>query len=726
MVWFSKMRLPLPLTDAQQAIVRSARTSSLTVVTGPPGTGKSYTITAIVLDALLRGESVLVASQMDKAVQVVADNVESIAGRFAIARSGGRAAQRALAKKISRLTGPKQRSLSSRSSELSQVRFDYRELAKRLEDLERRYEKIVQQEFAWSESWQLLERLRSVTSLPIQEVSGRHVRKAQRLVHRARRALDGNPGWMHRWWSRWHRTRAMRSLRTPPGWDCSLDELDELLRVQAQRVTVQEVESKLRAPFPADLVWREIAEVEQCLCNRALQLLTMTREQRLNKLLKNQEQRNQLRRLSTLLRRRRRDLKRELRQSIDSALMLDAFPAWGSTLRTLGEILPATPAMFDLTIIDEASQCDPALASVALVRGKRAVVVGDPHQLRHVCFLSRAREQAAFVSCGLNAEMQERFRYRRSLFDIAADAVDQDHFFLLDQHFRSHPHIIDFSNRMFYDENLRIMTRRPSHTPQSAIRIVHTSGRRLHQSSVNPVEVDAVLEIVTELVDRRPSSTDARSIGIVSPFRDHVDAIRDRIVKDFPATTIQRHGMVVGTAHALQGDEKDIVIFTTSIDAQSHPASLRFLENPNLFNVAITRPRKQLILVTSVGVDDLPAGLLREYLHHAQGHWPASPGDGRTESGFEHQVVVQLKKQQVEIWPSFRAAGVRIAVVATREDRQLAILCDGFADDTPERSSAPGRAPTTVACRLARDEVTASHLARRLVRLLRKDPATTG
>ena len=81
------------MTPTQEAIVRSARTAPLTVVTGPPGTGKSYTITAIVLDALLSGHTVLVASQMDKAVEVVADMVERLAGSFAIARSGGRTAQ---------------------------------------------------------------------------------------------------------------------------------------------------------------------------------------------------------------------------------------------------------------------------------------------------------------------------------------------------------------------------------------------------------------------------------------------------------------------------------------------------------------------------------------------------------------------------------------------------------------------------------------------------------
>ena len=135
---------------------------------------------------------------------------------------------------------------------------------------------------------------------------------------------------------------------------------------------------------------------------------------------------------------------------------------------------------------------------------------------------------------------------------------------------------------------------------------------------------------------------------------------------------------MVGTAHALQGDEKDIVIFTTSIDPDSHPASLRFLENPNLFNVAITRARKQQYVVTSVHAHQLPAGLLRDYLHYSSDLWQPDFGVSEGQSEFEKQVIQQLQQQQMATWPGFEAAGVRIHIVVSDGQRHLAVLCDGF------------------------------------------------
>lgn len=356
---------------------------------------------------------------------------------------------------------------------------------------------------------------------------------------------------------------------------------------------------------------------------------------------------------------------------------LEAFPGWACTNRTLAQILPATPGMFDLVVIDEASQCELATAAVALFRGKRAVVVGDPNQLRHVCFLSRARQQASFVRHALGPDVQEKFRYRRSLFDVAADAVEQDRFFMLDQHFRSDPHIIDFSNRKFYQGRLRIMTERPRREAHSAIRHVETQGRRLEGTSANPKEVEAVLKEIETIVENTPVDGPARTLGVVCPFRDHVDAIRDLLTRRLPAAAIDRHEMVVGTAHSLQGDEKDIVIFSTSIDPGSHAASLRFLQNPNLFNVAVTRARSQVIVVTSVTVDDLPAGLLRDYLQHAQQTMQPHEAAEAFGNEFEKTVAHELRKQHLQLWPSFPAAGVRIDLVAANSENHLAVLCDG-------------------------------------------------
>jgi len=740
---------PLPLTLTQEAVVRSARTAPLTVVTGPPGTGKSYTITAIVLDSLLCGRSVLVASQMDKAVEVVARQVEEIAGPFAIARSGGRAAQRELAEKITRLTGPRTRLRTVSEHDRRETAKRHGRLSERLATLEQRYRSAVGGEQVWSECRESHARLAPVCPLPVHEISAQSYRRAKAAARRARESLEGEPPklrlpvqarslrtyvrakhaarrarellkgkpgrisrwWarrlkrralrlfgiksvrdcsldeigdaLRRWWGEWNKARALDSLRVPSRWDCSLEELDEAVLVQGHFATMREMERQLRVVFPADLLWEEIEHLQRQRTDEALRLLRLNREAALHELTGNKEHRGELRLFRTLLRRRDRKLKRQLREKIGLSVPLSAFPGWACTNRSLGQILPATGGTFDLVVIDETSQCQLATAAVALLRGKRAVVVGDPNQLRHVCFLGKAREQASFARHGLAKDVQERFRYRRSLFDVAADAVEQDHFFMLDQHFRSDPHIIVFSNQKFYRRELRIMTERPRRQAHSAIRVVQARGRRSEGTSINPAEVESVLREVAAVVEGGGGDGPVPTLGIVCPFRDQVDAIRERLIRQFPAAAIDRHEIVVGTAHSLQGDEKDLIIFSTSIDPGFHSASLRFLENPNLFNVAVTRARHQQVVVTSVAIEDLPAGLLREYLPHAEGTMQPHHRIERYGNQFEEHLAAELKKQGLGLWPSFPAAGVRIPLVASKEEGHLAFLCDGPPADPP-------------------------------------------
>ncbi|HUG92295.1 MAG TPA: AAA domain-containing protein [Planctomycetaceae bacterium] len=675
---------PLPLTAAQQAVVESARTAPLTVVTGPPGTGKSYTITAIVLDALLRGESVLVASQMDKAVEVVARHVETVAGPFALARSGGREVQRELASRIARLTGPTRSHprYGAQSTEvpdaagLDELARRHAELTRELATLEDRYLQTVEQETRWSACRESYERLAPVCPLPVHEIPSYRFGRAERAARWALAALADEAGWLRRCWGTWHKRRALRLLKVPGHWSVTPGELRECVRVHGLYQTMQAIEQTLRVPFPADLLWQEIARVEHDRTAASLELLRLTRELVLTRLTRDEVSRGDLRHFRTLLRRRNPKLKRELREKIDCATLLRAFPAWASTTRALGQILPLLPGMFDLVVIDEASQCELATAAVALARGRRAVVVGDPQQLRHVSFLSRAREQASFVRHGLGAEVQEKLRYRRSLFDVASDAVRQEQFFLLDQHFRSDPHIIAFSNRHFYDGELRIMTERPRREPSSAIRVVQAAGRRQEGGSVNTAEIEAVAAEVAAIVAAAQGGERAPSVGVVCPFRDQVDAIRERLVRDVPAA-IARHELVVGTAHSFQGDEKDVIILSTSIDRHAHSGSLTFLQNPNLFNVAVTRARRQLVVVTSVEIADLPEGLLRDYLHHSRGTLQPHAAGGRYASDYQQGVAEELRRQQVDVWPGFGSAGVRIDVAAAREQTHLALFCDG-------------------------------------------------
>jgi hypothetical protein len=500
------------------------------------------------------------------------------------------------------------------------------------------------------------------------------------LLERLRRDDSSHPGFWRRLGDWWAHRRVRRILGIPPEIETSVEQLESIRDLHRLRDTMRASEQQLSPSSNANSVFADLFVTEARRRGVGLDLLRQRRRSILGGLLHDPDQRSQLRDLAALLKRRKHEVKQRLQQRITAQMLLTAFPAWACTSRSLCEVLPAQPRLFDLVVIDEASQCDLALASVALLRAKRVVVVGDPHQLRRVCFLSRAREQASLARCQIPERWQHRFSYRRSLFDVAADMVSQQHFFFLDEHFRSHPQIIDFSNRHFYERDLRIMTRRPSLVPESIVEVQSVAGKRSPDSSVNTVEVDKILANIGEIVGD-PHPQKVVSIGIVCPFRDQVDAIRERLIHELTAETIARHQIVVGTAHAFQGDEKDVVFFSTSIDSESHPASLRFLESPNLFNVAITRARARFIVVTSVSPDQLPPGLLRDYLRQAAKPWPELSHSGSSTGDFSHgkteaAVIDQLHSIGLPTWPDFDAAGHRIPVATIAHGNPVAILCD--------------------------------------------------
>lgn len=105
---------------------------------------------------------------------------------------------------------------------------------------------------------------------------------------------------------------------------------------------------------------------------------------------------------------------------------------------------------------------------------------------------------------------------------------------------------------------------------------------------------------------------------MLSPFRDQVDHLSRAIADRLEASDIEKHDLVVGTAYSFQGDERDVMLLSLVVDPESHPASIRYLEQPDVFNVSITRARDYQIVFTSLDAREAPAGtLLARYLSHA-------------------------------------------------------------------------------------------------------------
>lgn len=284
---------------------------------------------------------------------------------------------------------------------------------------------------------------------------------------------------------------------------------------------------------------------------------------------------------------------------------LTIFPIWATTNLSTKSNFPLEAELFDLLIIDEASQCDLPSALPLLYRARRAMIIGDRNQLKHVATISEAADVEAAARFGV---AQGAFLYRnRSLFDLAKGSVGTEPgTLLLDEHFRSDARIIQFSNREFYDSRLTIKTdltlsrgiRRSFLNTYGGMYWLHVPGVTQHPegrgSAYNESELDIIGDIVPRLRENlKAHGLESLDIGIVTPYREQERRLRDQLSSLSPAADI-----LAGTAHKFQGDERDIIIFSPVLAPGIKQGSLDWLaRTKNLLNVAVTRARVALIVV---------------------------------------------------------------------------------------------------------------------------------
>ena len=263
--------------------------------------------------------------------------------------------------------------------------------------------------------------------------------------------------------------------------------------------------------------------------------------------------------------------------------------------------LPFVAGCYDLVIIDEASQCDIASMIPLLYRAKRAVIIGDPNQLKHITTMTHQQDRELVAKHKVDA----CFSYCvHSLFDLAISVGHRNDLVHLRDHHRSHADIIDFSNKEFYNGLLRVATdysrlKFPYGPDKSVMwkNIVGKTERPQAGSAYNQEEINAVIEQLSYLVNDNYIG----SIGVVTPFKRQADLITSYLKekdKKLYDELVKNHDFVAATAHKFQGDERDVIIFSPVISNNASQSTLNFLgSTPNLFNVAITRARASLIVI---------------------------------------------------------------------------------------------------------------------------------
>ena len=253
------------------------------------------------------------------------------------------------------------------------------------------------------------------------------------------------------------------------------------------------------------------------------------------------------------------------------------YPVIFSTTYSIGKCLNKD-FKFDYLIIDEASQVDLITGALALYNAKNAVIVGDRKQLPNVIptdSLSKIEELSKKYNIASNYDY-----VKQSFLTSIIESLNYVNKVLLKEHYRCHPKIINFCNKKFYNNELVILTEDKGEEDVMKVYItVKGSHARGHY---NQRQIDIIdKEIMPEL--KQKLSVD--EIGIVSPYNEQKIRLQD---------AINNENIQIDTVHKYQGREKDAIIITTVNNQISE-----FIDDPKMLNVAITRSKRFLRLVVS-------------------------------------------------------------------------------------------------------------------------------
>lgn len=391
----------------------------------------------------------------------------------------------------------------------------------------------------------------------------------------------------------------------------------------------------------------------------------------------------------------------EIKQTL--ARCRSAVPVWIMPIYRVVEQLDIEQDMFDVVVVDEASQA--GLESVFLqYLAPRIVVIGDDKQVSPSAVGVDQKELEKLAGQYLfddkyRATWQEP---KRSLFDEATMRFPAR--LTLVEHRRCVPEIIGFSNRIAYEPyNVRLIPVRMFGADRlPPIRTVHVpDGVNPGKTNVNIAEADRIVEQIERCA--ADPAYDGKTFGVISLLgTQQAKLIWDKLLARFQPEELTRRQLRCGDAADFQGAERDVV-FLSMVKARGPEARLVAQSRDEAiqrYNVAVSRARDQLWLFHSVTLDDLrnPSDMRYRLLDYCLEAWQhdVEQDAGRTppvpedrvvapfDSLFEQQVFNRIAEREYRVGAHYDATGYDIDMVVTGSHARVAVQCDGDRWDGPE------------------------------------------
>jgi hypothetical protein len=576
------MVAPLTINHTQESILKKSANEGTTVVTGPPGTGKSQVVVDLVANAWTRGDKILVTSTNNAAVDVAVARANTVVPGLLI-RTGNKSAREALpdiiahfVRRSNEIDQTERATAEANLFRASKERERFLDTLKNCTELENiHHEQLLLEELLESE-------VRAFGPAAVADAN------VVEVLHRAQRCARRRLLLKFRW-RRLARRCGLNSVTesVEPTLKWLMSRVKNLSRedqISTLKVELGDIDSRSKE---VEASWRTAgAEMTRVVVSDTIA-------------------RNKVK-FSTL------SLARASYYGTLKAIetVIPYLKGWACTTLSLHQNFPLDPNIFDYVVVDEASQCHLAYVLPAAFRAKHLILVGDPNQLPPIVNLTVEQE----VSIAINNEVSAADLNRRRLssniysaFDFFANVVGEENVDLLNEHYRSHPHIARWFNETFYGSELTILTDISKVEEGSrSLTWIDTPGFAIQPANgswVNEAEAQAALGVMDEYL------TSGKSVGVVTPFSAQARHIGQRALQRFGKDRLGELDFRSGTAHGFQGDERDIMIFSCVLaDGISSGAAKWVQSERRLINVAVSRARETLIVIGNpdIGTFDCP------------------------------------------------------------------------------------------------------------------------
>ncbi len=782
-------RLPFSLSKSQKTAILRALQEDISYIQGPPGTGKSFTISALSIAARELGLKVLVASQKTPAVDIVHQKLTDVLGKSSCLYLSNSVEKRKNMRSViqdlmnnaldsmNKIDEREETNLRASVKDIVETRIDYLKKIRLYESELRIFydlnNEAVQYRDDLMQNWEVEEKLiRKIKKIKNKKSIlklNSLIQKCEQIRETARKGAGKLP---------LSEVIKLKIISTSILKELNFDKneylkhkeelLKSVVKYSQSLAKAEEMREKVKLQ-PLEQIRKSFNWQSEKIYTKDIndsifsKYLSIRQTVHANRLLKNKNYRKTLDTFSKRLGARNRRRIKEYNSKIDFNNLFDVFQVIMGEIKSLHAFLPFEEELFDLLILDEASQVNLAEIFPVLFRAKRFCIVGDHKQLgissAGGAFVSKVYEKFTWEKYFSNlpkypinykkAEEKDILVSRSSILNLIRNPdnpIDLSSN-LLDEHFRSLPMLAEFTNDQFYkrspdDIGLKIMTALPDKKAINAFRdvpvgtereLIPNSKKKNNKTQLNKGEVEKSFEIVESFIKSKPIKLTEEvfqipelknrkiSIGILSFTREQVNFMRSEAEKRFTSEEIKESKLMIGTPEEFQGNEKDVMIFAPSLDADQK-MSKAHMENPNRFNVATSRAKYFMFFVHG----QLPSNMVlmqkmitkmgqgkMEIREDATCLLPSgmSLNPSKCQSEFEHQILDILSKliekefpNRLQLFNQVKASGyfldfviydqITKKIVAIEPDGKHHFYADDetYTDDHMERDNCLKRA----------------------------------